>query len=291
MSGALREPILITGAAGQLGSELVRIGGERGLDLIPFTRDDADFAEPGRALESLSEKKPGTIIHCAAMTRVDDCETERDRAYLLNANACRVVARAAAQRRARVLSVSTDYIFDGDEPAGYDEFADPNPRSVYGRSKLAGERAILEAHPEHIVARTSWVFGPGGANFVKTILRLAARGKDLTIVADQVGYPSYAPDLASNLYEVLASPIAGPVHVTGGGPPASWYELGKAAVELAGFEVKVEPVGSEAYPRPAPRPACSVLIPRVLRMHGLKTCRPWREALAEYVSEHRPWEG
>jgi dTDP-4-dehydrorhamnose reductase len=279
-----RRSVIVTGASGQLGRPLCQLLTSQGYTVHAVTRAEVDLHDPEATLRVLLTYKASTIFHCAAMTAVDDCEADRDQAYAVNVHGTRGICRAAAKLQARVIYVSTDYVFDGHCQEGYDEFADPNPRSIYGRSKYFGEKVVLAQSPDNVVVRTSWLFGPDGKNFVSIILELARSGKELSIVSDQRGLPSYAPDLAQKLIEISESKLAGVVHVTNSGEPVSWLDFGREALSLAKIDHPAKAISTAAFGRPAPRPACSVLHSRVLSLYGLSRCRPWREALGDYIA-------
>jgi dTDP-4-dehydrorhamnose reductase len=225
------------------------------------------------------------VINCAAFTKVDDAEREADRAHAVNATGAGNVARACAEAGARMIHVSTDYVFDGDfgggEPRPYDVDDATNPLSVYGRSKLAGERAVLAELPTAHVVRTAWIYSGGdGSDFVAVMRRKAAEGATVDVVADQIGSPTYVGDLVGALLEVADGGVAGPVlHAVNDGP-ASRFDQARAVYELVGADPeKVRPVGSDQHPRPAPRPLYSSLSPRRSTDAGLTPLRPWRDAL------------
>ncbi len=222
-------------------------------------------------------------MHPAAWTAVDACEGDPDRAFAVNAVGTRNVADAAEQRGVPVVYVSTDYVFDGTKPTPYDEGDEPNPQSVYGRSKLAGER---ELHPGSTIVRTSWVCGFHGPNMVKTILRLAAEHPTLSFVDDQRGHPTFAPDLAAVIRTLVLEQRPGLFHVTNQGA-VSWYEFARVVLESAGLDPdRVQPVATADLqpPRPAPRPANSVLDNAELRRSGLALAPHYRESLDRLVA-------
>ena len=278
--------VIVTGANGQLGTPLVASLARRGYTVIPLTRDEMELTDPEAILRVLRNFKAHTIYHCAAMTAVDDCETQQDLAYAVNSVGTQTICRVALKLGAKVVYVSTDYVFDGLKEDGYDEFCDTNPRSVYGRSKLFGERAVLAASPENSVIRVSWLFGPDGRNFVGAILDRARDGKALKIVSDQKGYPTYAPHLADKMVEIAESKLAGVVHVTGTGEGVSWLEFAREALRLAQIDHPTSATTAEEYGLPAPRPSCSLLHSRVLRAFGISPCPPWIDGLKDYVEKY-----
>ncbi|HEX2040402.1 MAG TPA: dTDP-4-dehydrorhamnose reductase [Acidimicrobiales bacterium] len=274
--------VLVTGAAGQVGSELLRaFAGHR---VLGTTVDVAEREEVDAAVLSV---RPDRIVHAAAWTDVDGCEGDVDRAFRTNALGTRHVVEAARRVGAHVVYLSTDYVFDGESDRPYAEWDEPRPPSVYGRSKLAGER---ELHPGDTVVRTSWVAGRHGRNFVKTMLRLAGEGQDpVPVVADQLGSPTMAADLAAGVARLTVEARPGVYHVTNQGT-ATWYELACAVFEAAGQNpgrVKAIATADLDPPRPAPRPRMSVLDNAALRLSGLPLLPDFRPSLQALVRELR----
>ena len=261
--------VLITGAGGQLGQELVgRFERPGNHEVIAADRSVLDLSNRDSVLQAITSVKPDYIIHSGAYTAVDLCESEPDTAYSVNAMGTRHVVDAADRTGARVLYVSTDYVFDGTKDTPYNEWDEPNPQSVYGRSKLAGERELRSVDT---VVRTSWVFGRYGNNIVKTILKLAAKGNDLAFVDDQHGKPTCAQDLAASIYFLAAAQLPGTFHITNSGA-TTWYQFARDILEEAGHRPDmVKPIKTSEMdpPRPAPRPANSVLDNAALRLQSL----------------------
>jgi dTDP-4-dehydrorhamnose reductase len=231
-----------------LGQDVVRAAGERALG---FTRAELDVTDRAAVADTLGG---ATVINCAAYTNVDGAEAEPDAAHAVNAEGARNVAEVAA----RVVYVSTDYVFDGTKAGPYVESDPVNPLSAYGRSKLAGERATLTASPQSLIVRTAWLFGAGGENFVATMLRLGEEHGELDVVDDQVGCPTFTGHLAQALLALAEGHGHGFLHVAGAGS-CSWFEFARAIFDRAGMDVTVRPCTSAEFPRPAPRPANSVL--------------------------------
>jgi len=288
--------VLVTGAAGMLGSELLRVAppGVRavGTDLVPsphpglaVAHPGVDLADAGSVEALLGELGPlAGIVHAAAYTAVDKAEEEPALAARVNALAPEVVARAAAARGVPLVVVSTDFVFDGERRTPYPEDAEPSPRSVYGRTKLDGERRARAAWPGGTrVVRTQWLYGPRGRHFPGTILGLAAERPRLRVVSDQVGSPTSTLELAPALWDVLDRGEPGVYHAACEGA-CSWYELARATLEIAGSPTSVEPCTTAEFPRPAPRPAYSVLSCERLRALRGKPLKPWREALEDYLA-------
>jgi len=250
-----------------------------------LTRDDGDLSVREQARRALEAADAEIIIHCAAYTDVDGCTREPERAWASNAIATENVADGAAALEARLLYISTDYVFEGTRAEPYLEDDEPAPLTVYGESKLAGERAIAATLPDHLIVRTQWLYGPDGKNFVASILKAARSRKRLEVVHDERGCPTYAPDLADALWRLLATEATGIVHATNQGA-CSRLELALAALEEAGLaDVEVEGIPSAAWDSPTKRPLNAVLGGTRLAGLGLEPLRPWREALAEYVGE------
>ncbi len=272
----------MTGAAGMLGQELCWAAPDWAT-VTALTREHGDLAVAEQAREALLVASPQVVIHCAACTDVDGCTRDPDRAWADNATATRNVAQAAAEIGALVLYLSTDYVFAGTKGAPYLEGDEPNPLNVYGESKLAGEEAIREL-TEHVIVRTQWLYGPGGGGFVASILRAAAAGRELRVVEDEVGRPTYAPDLADGIWRLLASGARGIFHLAGQGS-CSRYELARAALDEAGMsETPVGRMLSADWDSPTVRPLDTRLGDSRLAEAGVEPLRPWREALREYLT-------
>ena len=282
--------VAVTGAAGMLGRELAAVlsAAPQRHELVLLTRSGCDITQPKVVRTSLAAARPQVVIHAAAYTDVDGCELDPGRALQVNTEGTRHVAQAAAECRARLIYISTDYVFDGTQRRPYTEADTPNPLSVYGRSKLEGEHAVRE-HPDHLVVRTAWVYGRYGRHFISAILQRAQRGQPLRVVQDQVGCPTWTRDLAQALAALLASDATGIVHAAGGGF-CSRHEFAVAAVEEAAARglapwVPVEPISSAEAPRPAPRPPYSVLNSRRLAQLGIGPLPEWRQALEQFLED------
>jgi dTDP-4-dehydrorhamnose reductase len=275
--------VLVTGAGGMVGREVVELfGGEGVHEVVALDHAALDVGDRDSVLGAIGSSQPDAIVHCAAMTAVDACETERDRAFLVNALGVRWIMEGARRAGAYVVSLSTDYVFDGSQPEPYHEWDTPNPASVYGQSKLGGE---FEIDLECAVLRTSWVIGRYGANMAKTILRLAAGDAPLRFVDDQRGCPTVAADLATMLRTFVVERLPGTWHVTNQGP-VSWFEFAGEVLRANGDDpARVSPITTADLdpPRPAPRPANSVLDNRALRLAGRPLLPDFRESLPTLV--------
>jgi dTDP-4-dehydrorhamnose reductase len=273
--------ILLTGANGQLGTEIQPLLEPH--EVVAIDLPELDITDRALVLGAMHEIRPDVVINCAAMTAVDDCESNVDLAYSVNALAVRHLAEGCRQTGAHLASVSTDYVFDGTKVGAYNEWDDPCPVSVYGRSKLAGE---VEAGPGATIVRTAWVCGEYGQNMVKTILRLLGEHETLTFVDDQVGHPTFTSDLAPVLRDLALSKRPGLFHVTNQGA-VSWFEFAREVAKASGAEpARINPCSTEelGMEYPAPRPANSVLDNMALRLSGLPETRDFREPLAELVA-------
>jgi dTDP-4-dehydrorhamnose reductase len=274
--------VFVTGAGGQVGREVV--AALRDHDVVAAHHAALDVSDRDAVLQAITTSAPDAIVHLGAWTAVDACEADPDRALLVNSLGTRHVADAARRIGARVCYLSTDYVFDGTKSDPYVEWDTPHPLSVYGRSKYGGEQ---EVDPDATIIRTSWVCGRHGHNMVKTILRLAADRKQLAFVEDQRGHPTFAHDLAPMIVRLVGDRRPGLFHVTNQGV-ASWYEFARAVLEAAGLDTNiVRPVSTADLdpPRPAPRPANSVLDNAVLRLSGLPLLPHYRGSLESLVAD------
>jgi dTDP-4-dehydrorhamnose reductase len=276
--------VLITGVKGQLGAELVRALDGRA-EVIGRDLPEFDVAAPD-CVTDVAAVKADWVIHAAAATDVDGCERDPAMAMAVNAEGTRRVADGCRRSGAALVYVSTDFVFDGRKTSPYTETDETAPLSVYGRSKVAGEQAVRETTPRWVIARTAWLYGAHGRNFVKTILGKAAAGGPLRVVDDQVGSPTYARDLAGALVRVLERNLSGVFHLTNGGS-CSWYDFTREILRQSGFgHVPVSPMNSEELGRPARRPAFSVLANAAWHATGEPALRPWPEALTDML---RAW--
>jgi dTDP-4-dehydrorhamnose reductase len=274
--------LFVTGAGGQLGHELVEAIRAAGHEPIATTHAQLDITDEEAVRIAIGSAKPDVVIHAAAWTAVDACEGEIEKAMLVNGTASKYVADAAHAVGARVVYISTDYVFDGSKPTPYNEDDVPNPQSAYGASKLAGEQAMSE---QDAIVRISWVCGFHGANMVKTILKLGATMSELKFVDDQIGNPTFADDAAKAIVNIATSGLGGIWHVTNQGV-VSWYEFAREVLLTAGMDAaKVKPISTSDLqpPRPAKRPANSVLHNGRMIAEGMALLPDFREPLARLV--------
>ncbi|MET7993037.1 dTDP-4-dehydrorhamnose reductase [Amycolatopsis sp. NPDC005232] len=290
----MRLALLVPGGSGQLGRDLAALAGPE-VEVVAPSSAELDLRSAGevvRALDALVSRAASgaapVVVNAAAYTAVDAAEQDEVRAFGVNADGPRVLAAVCSSRRVPLVHVSTDYVFPGDASRPYEVTDELGPKSAYGRTKAAGEDAVLGSGASAWVVRTSWVYGKSGANFVKTIQRLEGEKDQLTVVDDQVGSPTWSADLAGGLVELAGRIAAGEgpssrvLHCTGEGE-VTWCGFAKAIFEEIGADPeRVRPCTTEEFPRPAPRPAYSVLSNASWREAGLTPLRPWREALAEY---------
>lgn len=287
--------VLVTGAKGQLGNDLVSLLDAAGFTVAAFASSELDISDPRAVLEAVKKVRPGIIINPAAYTKVDLAEKEKERAYAVNAVGAENLALAAKEAGCPMVHVSTDFVFDGRSPAPHAEDHEANPLSVYGASKLAGEKSVAAAIDEHVIVRTSWLYGVEGQNFVKTILRLASEREVLRIVYDQAGTPTWSADLASAIVSICKSIEAGKkpwgtYHYSNEGV-ASWYDFAVAICEEArsiGMSLKskrIEPILTAEYPLPAVRPAYSVLHKAKIKKTFDIEIPHWRSSLSKMLRE------
>lgn len=273
--------ILITGAYGMLGSDLREV--LKNQELIVTGSKDLDITDEEKVIDFICENSPDLLINAAAYTAVDDCETNYDDAYAVNALGPKNLAIACNKQDIPLIHISTDYVFDGSKTTPLIETDKLGPQSAYGKTKLAGEKFIQENTDKYFILRTAWLYGLHGNNFVKTMLELAENHDEITVVHDQVGSPTYSFDLAVATTNLLFSDKYGIYHVTNEGA-CSWCEFAKLIFELSDVDVKVIPVTTEEFPRPAPRPHYSVLDNKKWNSSGFVPMRTYKEALSEYLS-------
>ena len=273
--------ILITGAYGMLGSDLREV--LKNHELIATGSKDLDITDKEKVIEFISQNSPEIVINAAAYTAVDDCETSYDDAYAVNAIGPRNLAIACNKLGIPLIHISTDYVFDGSKRTPLVENDKLGPQSVYGKTKLEGEKFIQENTDKYFILRTAWLYGLHGNNFVKTMLGLAENHDEITVVDDQIGSPTYSLDLAVSIANILNSDKYGIYHLTNEGE-CSWCEFSKRIFDLSNIDVKVIPVSTEEFPRPAPRPHYSVLSNQKWIKAGFPPMRDYKEALRDVLS-------
>lgn len=278
---------LVLGGTGMLGRAITAEGRRRGAPVLALSHAQADVADAGALAGWVDSFAPEAVINCAAFTRVDDCERERERALLINGAAVANVAAAAARRQALLLQISSDYVFAGDGERPYRPHDATGPRSAYGESKLLGERHAL-AYKRTLVLRTSWLYGPGGPNFAATMVRLMDEGRTpLRVVDDQVGMPTYTRYLARAIWRLLDRGVLGILHY-GNREPVSWHGFARAIADAVAPAVVVEPVSTAEFPRPASRPAYSVLDVSDYEREVGRRVEPWLAGLTDYLDTMYP---
>jgi dTDP-4-dehydrorhamnose reductase len=272
--------VLLTGCRGQLGIELIRQM-NNGFEIVETDIHNLDITNPKQVFDIVNQTKPGIIINSAAYTNVDGCELEEANAFRVNAIGAQNLAAAALDIGAKIVQVSTDYVFDGTGCTPKREYDPVNPQSVYGKSKALGEKMVRDINPKHFIIRTAWLYGEGN-NFVRTMLKLAKEKDELSVVNDQFGSPTSTVDLAKCIIELMNNESYGTYHGTCEGQ-CSWYDFARRIFEVKGVAIKVNPITSEQLSRPAPRPKFSVLDNFMLKLIGLNSFRSWEEALEEYL--------
>ncbi len=276
--------VAVTGAGGMLGHRVCARARELGHDVTGLTRADLDITDADACLRAADDLEPEAIVNCAAYTRVDDAESDRETAMAVNATGAGNLARAAAVSGARIVQVSTDYVFSGDKDEPWLESDPVDPQSVYGLTKLRGEELVAQATDRHAIARTAWLFGAGGPNFVDTMLRLGAERDEVSVVTDQVGCPTWTGHLADALVELAERDDDGGIHHLAAQGACSWNELALEVFHQAGVACRVLPTTSEAFRRPAPRPAYSVL---GTERRDPILLPPWQEGVRGHLQERK----
>ena len=283
--------ILITGAAGMLGTDLQEaLGAEHELVLTDVTGDlrSLDVTDTDQVLSTIAEVKPDAVIHAAAYTDVDGCERDPDRAFRVNGLGTWNVATACARHDAALVYISTDFVFDGEKGEPYTEYDSVNPLGHYGASKLAGETHVRTVCRKHFIVRTAWLYGIHGKSFPRAMIDFARTREEISVVADQVGSPTFTVDLAQTIRSLVGAPLYGTYHMTNKGS-CSWYEFAARTLALAGINnVEVKPIKAEEWPSPTRRPKYSVLRNYALELQGRDDLRSWDDALADFVSRLDP---
>ena len=276
--------VLVTGVTGQLGHDCVNEFLSRGVEVQGVSSKDFSLTDGAATEKYIKDYQPDVVVHCAAYTAVDKAEDEPELCQAINAEGTRHIAQACAEIGAKLVYISTDYVFPGDGDEPYDVEAAKGPANVYGRTKLAGEEAVQEILTQYFIVRISWVFGIHGRNFIRTMLNLAKSHKELTVVNDQIGSPTYTRDLAVLLADMVHTEKYGVYHATNEGF-CSWAELAAEVFRQAGREVTVTPVDSSAYPTKAVRPKNSRMSTAKLTENGFRLLPRWQDAVGRYLIE------
>jgi dTDP-4-dehydrorhamnose reductase len=279
--------LLVTGAAGMLGHDVMLAAGNAGHDVVGYGRAELDVTDPAALARKFDLERPDIVINCAAWTDVDGAETSEEAAFAINGKGAGNVAAAANEVEARVVHVSTDYVFDGAKGAPYVESDQPAPLSAYARTKLAGEEAVAAANKRHFIVRSAGLFGIAGRNFVDTMLRLSEAQNEVTVVRDQVGSPTYTWHLAYGIVRLIEGLEYGIHHMAAAGQ-CSWYEFAREIFEQAQVECRVLSITSEEFGAAAPRPAFSALVSQ--REHAIRL-PSWQDGLAGYLAQRKAQEG
>ena len=274
--------ILVTGAMGQLGSDVIIELNQRGIDNIGIDIAELDITDANAVREYLKHRKPKSVIHCAAYTAVDKAEDEPELCMRVNADGTENIARVCSEIDAEMTYISTDYVFSGEGDKPYETDDSTRPLQVYGKSKLAGEEAVLLYLNKHYIVRTSWVFGKNGSNFVRTMLKLAETRAEISVVNDQIGSPTYTPDLATLICDIALTGKYGVYHATNEGF-CSWAEFAEEIIRLNGNQCRTNHIPTEMYPTKAVRPKNSRLSKASLDREGFERLPDWRDALVRYL--------
>ena len=277
--------VLVTGVNGQLGFDIVKRLKEFDIDVYGTKRDNFDLINKEQVRASILEKKPNIIIHCAAYTAVDKAEDERDFCYAVNVEGTRNVAEVAKEIGARLVYVSTDYVFDGSGENPHTEFEKTNPINFYGYTKEQGEQIVRNLVDKCYIVRTSWVYGLNGNNFVKTILKLSESRNEINVVSDQIGSPTYTKDLAKFIVDLIQTNNYGIYHGVNEGY-CSWYDFAVSIFEKADIEIKVNPISSDEYPTKAKRPINSKLSKENIKKAGIEKLPSWEDAIQRFLEEY-----
>ncbi len=277
--------VLVTGAGGLVGRAVSEHCRKSGDEVLSYTRTNLDITDGALVRETIIRNEPDVVINCAAWTDVDGCESNRDKAFAVNAVGPENLANACREVGCVFITISTDYVFDGSKQGFYTQHDEPNPQSVYAASKLDGEHRSTRSYDRAIIVRTGYIFGAGGNNFLSTVVERARNGTRLKAIRDMYGTPTYAEDLAARLRELAIADKPGIYHVVNSGPGVSFEEFTRKAIALTGNrDAVVEPVSADALNRPAPRPRNSRLRCLLTGAIGLPDLRDWLEALEEFVT-------
>jgi dTDP-4-dehydrorhamnose reductase len=274
--------VLVTGANGQLGYDVIKRLEEKEIQYLGTDRDSLDITNEDDVKRVIRDYSPDVIVHCAAYTAVDRAEDERELCHAVNVLGTRYIAEACKEIDAKMIYISTDYVFDGEGDKPFEVTDKPNPINYYGQTKYDGELEVQKLLNKYFIVRISWVFGSNGNNFVKTMLRLGKERDEISVVADQVGSPTYTYDLSKLLVEMIETDKYGIYHATNEGY-CSWYEFACEIFKQAGIDIKVNPINTEDYPTRAKRPKNSRLAKGNLVRNNFKAKNEWYEALRRYI--------
>ena len=275
---------LITGAGGLLGSSFSTLMDHRGMGYKALAKSDLDVTDGYATEHCIHLENPHVVFHCAAFTNVDVAESEKTTSFAVNADGAKNVAKACKAVGARMVYFSTDYIFDGTKRTPYSPNDEPGPLSAYGESKLAGEHIAAASGVDLLLVRTSWLYGAVGENFVRTVIQRAREGRVLRLVDDQTGSPTWAEHVAELTLDLVKHQASGTYHITDSGE-ASWYDLGREALSISGLHSEIEPISTEDWGAPAPRPRYSVLDSSKAEAFLGRKMTPWREALKKFLKD------
>ncbi|MBQ9120365.1 MAG: dTDP-4-dehydrorhamnose reductase [Lachnospiraceae bacterium] len=276
--------VLVTGIKGQLGHDVVKCLQARGIECLGAGREEFDITDMAQTERFIKAYQPDAVIHCSAYTNVNKAEEEQELCYQVNAKGPENIARVCRALDAKLLHVSTDYVFPGTGEQFYETDDPTGPVSVYGKSKCEGEEAVRAAWDKHFIVRVSWIYGKNGNNFVKTMLKLGAERPEVRVVCDQIGSPTYTVDLAELLCDMIETEQYGTYHASNEGV-CSWAEFTEEIFKLAGYSAKVTPIPTSEYPTPAARPLNSRMSKACLDRAGLKRLPDWKDALKRYLKE------
>lgn len=276
--------VLVTGTNGQLGHDVIKRLEQNSIEYLGTDRNTLDLSNEEQVKKVIRNYNPDVVVHCAAYTAVDKAEDEKELCYAVNVLGTRYIAQACNEIGAKIVYISTDYVFDGEGDEPFEIIDKPNPINYYGKTKYEGELEVQKIFDKYFIVRTSWVFGSNGNNFVKTMLRLGKERDEISVVADQIGSPTYTYDLAKLLVEMIQTDKYGIYHATNEGY-CSWYEFACEIFKQADIEVKVNPINTLDYPANAKRPKNSRLSKRNLELEGLSKLLDWKLTLNKYLNE------
>lgn len=274
------QTIILTGAKGMFGQDAVKIFSENGYKVIPVDIEDFDITDESSVNSYFESLNCDFVLHAAAYTNVDMAETEKEKAFLINSKGTENLAKVSAEKNIPIIYISTDYVFDGEKNKPYLSDDNTNPQSVYGASKLEGELAVKKYNPSHFIARTSWLYGRNGKNFVETMINLSKTNPVLKVVNDQTGCPTWTFDLAEGIIKLIKNKNPYGIYHICGSSFTSWYGFAKKVFELENINIEILPVTTDEFPRPAKRPRFSV-------MENNNICRNWEESLAMYLKSRK----